>query len=76
MCGPGVPDSLLSVQLEEAFLEGEFAILSSRGRKTRASSSETCSAEKVIRPCQQGAQRAAAIGENYRDAEQNGVKIT
>ena len=52
MCSPGVPDSLLSVELEEALLQGELPLVSSRG-KTRASSSEAGSAEQVVRPRQQ-----------------------
>ena len=59
ICGPGVPDSLLSVKLEQALLQGELPLISSTG-KTGASSSKAGSAEQVVRPSQQGSQGATA----------------
>ena len=56
---PGVPDSLLRVQLEQPFLKGELAILGGR-QAAGTSGSKTGLGEQVVRSRQEGAQRAAA----------------
>ena len=61
ICSPGVPDSLLGVELEQALLQGELPLISSTG-KTRASSSKAGGAEQVVGASQKGGQGAAAIG--------------
>ena len=57
--GPGVPDSLLRVQLEQPFLKGELAILGGR-QAAGTSGSKTGLGKQVVRSRQEGAQRAAA----------------
>ena len=59
ICSPGVPDSLLSVKLEQALFQGKLPLISSTG-KTGASSSKAGSGEQVVRPSQQGGQGAVA----------------
>ena len=59
VCRPGVPDSLLRVQLEQPFLKGELAILGGR-QAAGTSGSETGLGKQVVRSRQEGAQRAAA----------------
>ena len=57
--GPGVPNSLLRVQLEQPFLKGELAILGGR-QAAGTSGSKTGLGKQVVRSRQEGAQRAAA----------------
>ena len=56
---PGVPDSFLGVQLEQAFLKGELAIFGGR-QAAGTTGSETGLGKQVVCSRQEGAQRAAA----------------